>query len=103
MTLTRLKLGNLTDGEKMVAKEIIEAVDEKKKSITFKVIAGDVMESFNAFKIIVNVDTNGEDNLVTWTFEYEKKSEAVPDPRKLLDYGIALTKEIEGHYLLVPN
>ncbi|KAI3453137.1 hypothetical protein Pfo_009800 [Paulownia fortunei] len=77
------------DGEKKVAKEITEAIDEKMKSITFKVIEGDLMELFKAFNFIVNVDTNGEDNL------------AVPDPRTLMDLGLSLTKAIERHHLLV--
>ncbi|CAI9096008.1 OLC1v1032068C1 [Oldenlandia corymbosa var. corymbosa] len=87
------------DGKEMVAKEIIEAIDEEKKSVTYKVIEGDLMELYKSFAITVHVDTVGENNLVTWTFEYEKLHEGIPDPNSLLELGIQLTKEIETHHL----
>ncbi|KAL8463656.1 hypothetical protein ACS0TY_033567 [Phlomoides rotata] len=58
------------DGKDRVAKEIIEAIDEENKSVTYKVVEGDLLEVYKTFKIIVHVDTN---NLVTWTMEYEKE------------------------------
>ncbi|KAK2975711.1 hypothetical protein RJ640_010770 [Escallonia rubra] len=51
------------DGKEKVAKEIIEAIDEEKKSVTFKVIGGDLMELYKTFILTVHVDTKGEDNL----------------------------------------
>ncbi|KAL2546173.1 MLP-like protein [Forsythia ovata] len=91
------------DGKDRVAKEIIEAVDEEKKSVTFKVIEGDLMELYNTFKLIVHVDTTGDDNLVTWTLEYEKKNENIPDPNTLMNFCLAVTKDIETHHLAKPN
>ncbi|GER37345.1 polyketide cyclase/dehydrase and lipid transportsuperfamily protein [Striga asiatica] len=90
------------DGKERVAKEIIEAIDEEKKSVTFKVIEGDLMELYKTMKIIVHVDTSGDDNLVTWTFEYEKKSEDVPDPHTLMEFALKVTKDIEAHHLPKP-
>ncbi|MGD7433561.1 MLP family protein, partial [Ralstonia pseudosolanacearum] len=87
------------DGKERVAKEVLEAIDEKKKSVTFKVIQGDLMEQFKVMKLIVHVDTNGEDNLVTWTLEYEKLNEAVPDPHTLMEFCLHVTKDIETHRL----
>ncbi|CAA0831230.1 MLP-like protein 28 [Striga hermonthica] len=87
------------DGKERVAKEIIEAIDEEKKSVTFKVIEGDLMELYATLKIIVHVDTSGDDNLVTWTFEYEKKSEDVADPHTLMEFCLKVTKDIEAHHL----
>ncbi|KAK6146767.1 hypothetical protein DH2020_020636 [Rehmannia glutinosa] len=80
------------DGETKFAKEIIEAIDEEKKSITFNVIEGDVMAWYNTFKFIVKVDNNGEDSLVTWTFEYEKKTEDVPEPHAVMNLGLNQSK-----------
>ncbi|KAL2546170.1 MLP-like protein [Forsythia ovata] len=91
------------DGKERVSKEIIEAIDKEKKSVTFKVIEGDLMELYKSFKFIVNVDANGNDNLVTWTFEYEKKNENVPDPNTLMDSCLVITKHIENHHLAQPN
>ncbi|XP_059659166.1 kirola-like [Cornus florida] len=87
------------DGKEKIAKELIEAIDEEKKSVTFKVIEGDIIELYKSFIIIVHVDTKGESNLVTWTFEYEKLKEDVPDPDTLMDFCINVTKDIETHHL----
>ncbi|THG18976.1 hypothetical protein TEA_005119 [Camellia sinensis var. sinensis] len=87
------------DRKKKVAKEVVEAIDEENKSATFKVIDGDLTELYKAFKGTVHVDAKGENNLVTWTFEYEKKSENVEDPNTLMDFLINVTKDIETHHL----
>ncbi|KAL0446767.1 UNVERIFIED_CONTAM: Kirola [Sesamum latifolium] len=96
----------LKGGQKRFAKEVIEAIDEKKRSITFKVVEGGVLEMYTSFKFIFSIDdeSNGQDNsVVTWTIDYEKKSESVPAPHALMDLGVAVTKEIARHYSLVPN
>ncbi|KAL3654491.1 hypothetical protein CASFOL_004172 [Castilleja foliolosa] len=90
------------DGKECVAKEIIEAIDEENKSVTFKVIEGDLMELYKSFKLIVHVDTTGEDNLVTWTLVYEKLHGDVPDPHTLMDFCLKVTKDIETHHISNP-
>ncbi|XP_058183505.1 kirola-like isoform X2 [Rhododendron vialii] len=87
------------DGKKKSAKEILEAVDEETKTVTFKVIEGDLTELYKDFKGTVHVDTKGESNLVTWTFEYEKLNDEVEDPNTLMDFTINVTKDIETHHL----
>ncbi|EYU33127.1 hypothetical protein MIMGU_mgv1a019445mg [Erythranthe guttata] len=87
------------DGKERVAKEIIEALDEENKSVTYKVIEGDLMELYKTFKLTVRVDTTGEDNVVTWTFEYEKLSEDIPDPHTLMEFFGTMTKSIDSHHI----
>ncbi|XP_047308266.1 kirola-like [Impatiens glandulifera] len=87
------------DGKEKVAKERIEAIDEEKKLVTFKVIEGDLMELYKTCIFTVHVDTHGENNLVTWTVEYEKLNEDVEDLTSMLDFCVALTKDIETHHL----
>jgi len=65
----------------------------------YKMLEGDLMELYKSFIIGIHVDTNGEDNLVTWTLDYEKLNEGIPDPITLRDYFIDLTKDIETHHL----
>jgi len=89
------------DGKDRVSKQIVEAIDEEKKLIRFKVIGGDLLELYKTMAITIHVDTNGESNLVTWTVEYEKLSEDVPDPTTLMDFFIVVTKDIETHHLKV--
>ncbi|EYU31818.1 hypothetical protein MIMGU_mgv1a024291mg [Erythranthe guttata] len=72
---------------------------EEKKSVTYNLVEGDLMELYKTFKATVHVDTVGEDNLVTWTFVYEKLNKDVPDPHTLMDLCVKLTKDIESHHL----
>lgn len=90
----------IADGKDKVAKEVIESIDEEKKSITFKVIEGDLLETYKSFKGTCHVDKEGEDSLVTWTFEYEKLHEKVEDPHTLMDFIVSVTKDIESHHHL---
>ncbi|KAM7463439.1 hypothetical protein LguiA_031560 [Lonicera macranthoides] len=87
------------DGKERVAKQVILAVDEEKKSITYKMLEGDLMELYKSFIIGIHVDTNGEDNLVTWTVDYEKLHEGIPAPTTLMDFFVEVTKDIETHHL----
>ncbi|KAL7000934.1 hypothetical protein U1Q18_002086 [Sarracenia purpurea var. burkii] len=99
-TIGSVILWNYThDGKEKIAKEIIEAIDEENKAVVFKVIGGDLMELYKFFKLTVHVDTEGENNLVTWTFDYEKLREGVEDPNTLMDFCIDVTKDIETHHL----
>ncbi|CAI9296882.1 unnamed protein product [Lactuca saligna] len=91
------------DGKAKVAKEVIEAIDEEKKSVCFKVIGGDILEAYKTFLITVHVDTNGEENIVTWTFHYEKLNENIDDPQTLMDFCLTVTKDIENHHLPKAN
>uniref|UniRef100_A0A2N9FUR4 Bet v I/Major latex protein domain-containing protein n=1 Tax=Fagus sylvatica TaxID=28930 RepID=A0A2N9FUR4_FAGSY len=47
------------DGKAKVAKEIIESIDEKNNSITFKVIEGDLLEEYKNIKITIQATAKG--------------------------------------------
>ncbi|KAF7132219.1 hypothetical protein RHSIM_Rhsim09G0094600 [Rhododendron simsii] len=87
------------DGKEKTAKEVIEAIDEEKKLVRFKVVEGDLLQLYKTFIFTVHVDTKGENNLVTWTLEYEKLNGDVEDPTTLMDFCIVVTKDIETHHL----
>ncbi|XP_059655381.1 kirola-like [Cornus florida] len=87
------------DGKVKNTKQIIEAVDDEKKSVTFKIIEGDLTELYKNFILTVHVDAKGESNLVTWTLEYEKLKADVPDPATIMDILVNVTKDIETHHL----
>ncbi|MCD7448514.1 hypothetical protein HAX54_043024, partial [Datura stramonium] len=67
-------------GKEKLLKEVIEAIDHHEKSITWKVIGGDVLELYNSFTII----TSSEHEWTTSTLIYEKKNEDTPEPLALL-------------------
>ncbi|TMW80855.1 hypothetical protein EJD97_014350 [Solanum chilense] len=83
------------DGKEKLLKEVIEAIDLHEKSITWKVIGGDVLELYNSFTVI----TSSEHEWATSTLIYEKKNEDTPEPLALLGAFIELTKHVEGHLL----
>ncbi|KZV56137.1 MLP-like protein 34-like [Dorcoceras hygrometricum] len=87
------------DGKERVAKEIVESIDEEKRSVKFRVIEGDLLELYKTLTATFHVDKHGDIDLVTWTLEYEKLHEDVEDPLTLLGLTIKLTNDIENHHL----
>ncbi|XP_006367814.1 kirola-like [Solanum tuberosum] len=83
------------DGKDKMSKQVIEAVNHETKTITWKVIGGDLLELYDSFTIITSCDHHW----ATWTFLYEKKTEDTPEPLVLLAYVLHVTKEIENHLL----
>ncbi|XP_022138045.1 MLP-like protein 31 [Momordica charantia] len=73
------------DGKNSVAKEIVEAVDEEKNSITFKVIEGDLLEEFKSFKLTIQCVPKEKGSVVHWTLEYEKLHPEIKDSHTFLD------------------
>ncbi|XP_015072220.1 kirola-like [Solanum pennellii] len=82
-----------TDGKEKFAKEVIESIDPHNKSITWKVIEGDVLDLYNSFKVI----TSSEHEWTTLTFVYEKKNEDILKPLTVFGVWIDVIKEIDGH------
>ncbi|KVI05460.1 hypothetical protein Ccrd_016238 [Cynara cardunculus var. scolymus] len=79
----------------------IKCVDlhEGEWGVVGSVIGGDILEAYKTFLITVHVETTGEENVVTWTFHYEKLNDKVEDPDSLMDFCLRVTKDIENHHL----
>ncbi|KAI7732768.1 hypothetical protein M8C21_013528 [Ambrosia artemisiifolia] len=88
------------DGKPQVAKQVIEAVDEENKSVRFKVTEGDIVEAYKTFAVTIRVDTHEEENVVTWTLDYEKVNEYIPNPDRLMELALNVTKDVETYLLL---
>ncbi|XP_019160365.1 PREDICTED: kirola-like [Ipomoea nil] len=86
------------DGKSKTAEEVIEAIDEKEKLVKFKVIGGEILEDYKSFIIICQVHTNDDNHLVTWTIEYEKLKEEIPEPFSYLEFLLDITKDMEDHH-----
>ncbi|CDP00800.1 unnamed protein product [Coffea canephora] len=88
------------DGKDRVAKEIIQDINEEKKSIVFKMIEGDLMELYKTFTIMYHVDVLGdEESLITWTLDYEKLKEDTPHPGTFLNLLLHAVEDIESHHI----
>lgn len=86
----------ITDGKEKTVKKVIEAFDPQKKSVTWKVIDGDLLELYNYFTIIIS----SEDQWTTWTIMYEKKTEDTPEPLASMGVLLDVTKDIDSHLLM---
>ena len=60
------------DGKNHVTKDIVEAIERENKTVTFKVIEGDILKEYKSFKAIVQAISKGEATWVRWIIEYEK-------------------------------
>ncbi|GMY18280.1 MLP-like protein 28 [Fagus crenata] len=85
------------DGKTSVAKAILEAIDMENKSVTYKVIEGDLMEHYKSIKLTIEVSPKDEGSLVHWIIQYEKLNEEIVDPHTLLQLAIDVTKDIDAH------
>lgn len=85
------------DGKDYVTKDIVEAVDKENKTITYKVIEGDLLEKYKSLKVTIQTIPKDEATLASWTLEYEKLNTNIPHPIKLLEYAIHLSEELDGH------
>ncbi|XP_023738703.1 kirola [Lactuca sativa] len=87
-------------GKLLSSKQVLEAADEKNKSMTYTPLEGDAMlQIYKSLKAHIHFSENGENNFVTWTLEYEKINEDVPDPDALIDLAYKVTKVVELHLL----
>ncbi|CAO2823213.1 unnamed protein product [Amaranthus hypochondriacus] len=87
------------DGKKCVAKEIVEAIDEENKMVRFKIIEGDLLQEFKSLTVSLHVIPKPEFTAVKWCAEFEKISDDGPYPTKLMDFCIAITRDVEAHHL----
>lgn len=88
---------NYVDGEDMSATETIEAADDSKKMITFKIMDGEIMKAFKSFKATVQAIPKEEGCLVKWILEYEKRSHDIPDPVDYRELATKICKDMDGH------
>ncbi|KAK6790734.1 hypothetical protein RDI58_009815 [Solanum bulbocastanum] len=79
--------------------DIIEAIDEENKLVKFKVIGGDILEEYKSFSFTVHVETKGENNLVTWILDYEKKNANVSNPHTYMKFILNMSKDIGTYHL----
>ncbi|XP_022726601.1 MLP-like protein 31 [Durio zibethinus] len=87
------------DGKAKTLKEVVEAIDSEKNSITFRVLEGDVMKDFKSYVITIQASpkSGGEGSIVHWTMEYEKQHEGIAHPEDALQFAVEISKDIDSH------
>nr|GMD26631.1 kirola-like [Ipomoea batatas] len=88
-----------TQGGKIeTAETVMDTIDNEKKIVKYRVVKGDILNSYKSFIVTCEVETNGDDNFVAWTIVYEKLKEEIPEPLTYLEYFLTLTKELDDHH-----
>ncbi|XP_022955481.1 MLP-like protein 43 isoform X2 [Cucurbita moschata] len=87
------------DGKNCAMKIVIEAVDEKNNSFTWKVLEGDLLEYYKSFRIRVQSIPKDEGSVIHFTLEYEKLHEGIPDSHSLLQLCADVSKDIEAYLM----
>ncbi|OMO99716.1 hypothetical protein COLO4_13130 [Corchorus olitorius] len=89
------------DGEPKVAKEVIEGIDRNNKSISYRVIDGDLMKDYKSFifKIQVIPKSEGGGSIAHWTLEYEKLHHGIAHPETLLNLATQVSKDVDSHLI----
>ncbi|XVF18288.1 hypothetical protein REPUB_Repub11eG0008300 [Reevesia pubescens] len=87
------------DGEVKNAKKMVESIDYDKKSITFVVTEGGILNEYKYFKMTIKATpkSEGEGSVVTWTMEYERMHEGVAHPETLLNLATKVSKDVDSH------
>ncbi|XP_075491278.1 MLP-like protein 31 [Primulina tabacum] len=83
-------------GEK-TAKQLLQDIDEVRKTISYKMLEGDLLKYYKNTLITMHVETRDRVDFVTWTVEYELLKPENQHPISLIGFFIDLTKEVEAH------
>ena len=88
-----------TEGNEVISKEIVEAVDKKNKSITYTIFEGDMMQFYKTLKVTFQVMSNGEKNYINSTYKYEKLNLEILTPGQFKDFVAEIIKMIDEYHL----
>ena len=95
-----LKSGVLIeDGKLMPVKETIETVDEDDRSMTYRILEGDLLKDYKSLLITFQATSKGEKNFLNWTYEYEKQNLDVPAPDHMFDFASEVSNIIDAYFL----
>ncbi|XVF43606.1 hypothetical protein PTKIN_Ptkin02bG0053200 [Pterospermum kingtungense] len=89
------------DGKYRKAKQVIEAIDPEKNSITFKMLEGDLMEEYKTFVITIQASPKkqGEGSVVHWHLDYEMLHEQIDHPETLLQFFREISAAMDSHLI----
>ncbi|KAJ9708435.1 hypothetical protein PVL29_000464 [Vitis rotundifolia] len=81
------------------AKLVVEMVDDENKSVTLKVVEGEIVKYFKSFKCSTQVTVKDKGSLVTWSVEYEKLHESGPAPDAYLNFAMGVIEDVDAYLL----
>lgn len=87
----------LIDDKAQTAKQVLQGIDKEKKTISWKMLEGDLCVLYKDLVITAHVETKNGVDFITWTIDYELISPENPHPVSFLNFFICLTKDLESH------
>ncbi|CAH8254473.1 unnamed protein product [Arabidopsis lyrata] len=90
------------DGEPRVSKDMIEVMDVEKNVIQLRVLEGPLMKEYKSFLKTMKVMSpkhGGPGSVVKWNMKYERIDQKVDHPKRLLQFFVEVTKEIDQYLL----
>lgn len=85
------------DGKEQTAKQLLQDIDEVKKTSSYKMLGGDLLELYKNMLITIHVETKDGVDFITCTVEYELLKPDNPHPLSVIGFFIEFTKEVETH------
>ncbi|KAL8526344.1 hypothetical protein ACS0TY_015532 [Phlomoides rotata] len=82
-------------GNTMTAKLRAEKINDGERSVTIRVIEGDILQLYSSFATKITVN----DGFVHWSIEFEKKNESAPAPDAYVKLAVKVTKGIDLYLL----
>ncbi|KAE9597043.1 hypothetical protein Lal_00008010 [Lupinus albus] len=79
------------------SKEKIEAADDEKKTVSYTIIDGDLLQYYKKFRGHISVTPNENGSEVKWCAEYEKAAHDVPDPTIIKDFVVKNFLEVDAY------
>lgn len=84
----------------MIVKEKVTAFDKEKRSITHEMVEGELANYYKAIAVKLDVvpkqGAAGTASLVTWSLEFEKVNEDIPNPTAYIDALKLTTMEVSS-------
>ncbi|KQJ83035.1 MLP-like protein 423 [Brachypodium distachyon] len=102
-----VRLLKYTEGVPMVtfAKEKVEMADDEKKVVSYSVVDGELVSFYKNFRVTVQVTPSAKDDgaaagaVVNWAMEFDKASDAVPDPDVIKETAAKTFHDLDDYLL----
>lgn len=79
----------------MSVKVKTEEINDEERSITMKVLEGDILQLYSSFGAKISVT----DGFVNWTLEFEKNNDSAPNPDDYAKLATQITKVLNLYLL----
>ncbi|KAK7389371.1 hypothetical protein VNO78_24337 [Psophocarpus tetragonolobus] len=88
------------EGKTVTCHESFESIDEKNKTIRYKLFGEDISKQFKVFRLIfqaIDKNEHGCTAAIKWTVEYERVSKDVHPPFGYMEYFNKVVEDIDGY------